>query len=87
VTEELGAADADADVLVLVLELALVDAAGGVELLLPPLLQAASPVTAATAAMPPRAIRARGRLDCLLPSDVIGLILGNSFVLLISLNC
>jgi hypothetical protein len=77
VTDELGEADADADADVALLDAAeVLDEAAEVEL--PPLLHAASPVTAATAAMPPRVSRA-----CLAParrdwgdlSDVIGLIL------------
>jgi hypothetical protein len=75
VTDELGDADADAEVAPLDAAGA-VDEAGEVEPP-PPLLHAASPVTAATAAMPPRVRRARrpparrawGDL-----SDVIGLI-------------
>jgi hypothetical protein len=74
VTDELGAADADADV-------ALLDAAGVVDeaalVELPPLLHAASPVTAATAATPPSVRRAclpRAPRDWRDLSDVIGLI-------------
>jgi hypothetical protein len=65
VTDELGDADADAgaEADVALLDAAEVaDEAAVVEL--PLLLHAASPVTAATAAMPPRAMRVRGRLDC-----------------------
>jgi hypothetical protein len=54
VTDELGLADADADAVLLVVE----EAAGGAEELLP-LLHAARPVTAAIAAIPPRASRDR----------------------------
>jgi hypothetical protein len=87
VIDELGDADADADADVAPPEAAaeVVDEAAVLEP--PPLLHAASPVTAAIAAMPPRARRARGRLDCRALSgviglicDVIGLIWGNSFV-------
>jgi hypothetical protein len=78
VTDELADADAEADTEA---DVALLDAAGALDeaavVELPPLLHAASPVTAATAAMPPRVRRA-----CLPParrevgdlSDVIGLI-------------
>jgi hypothetical protein len=75
VTDELGDADeeagADADVAPLDAT-GVPDEAAVVEL--PLLLHAASPVTAATAAIPPRARRARGRRDCRALSDVIGLI-------------
>jgi hypothetical protein len=81
VTDELGLAAADAAADAGVDAAALLDAAGvDVEL---PLLQAASPVTAASAATPPTASRARlprRCLDCRALSDVIGLIRGNSFV-------
>jgi hypothetical protein len=80
VTDELADADADAEADTEA-DVALLDAAGALDeaavVELPPLLHAASPVTAATAAMPPRVRRA-----CLPParrevgdlSDVIGLI-------------
>jgi hypothetical protein len=58
VTDELGLADAAIDADAVPLELA--DAAGGVEVLPPPLLHAASPVTAARVATPVTASRARG---------------------------
>jgi hypothetical protein len=74
VTDELGDADADAEADVAALEAAAVVVAEEAAVVEPPLLHAASPVTAATAAIPPRARRARGRRDCRAPSDVIGLI-------------
>jgi hypothetical protein len=59
VTDELADADAEADAEA---DVALLDAAGALDeaavVELPPLLHAASPVTAATAAMPPRVRRA-----------------------------
>jgi hypothetical protein len=73
VTDELGLADADAEAVLLVVE----EAAGGAEELLPPL-HAARPVTAASAAIPPRASWDRLLLVVVL---VLSLFIGeNSFV-------
>jgi hypothetical protein len=68
VTEELALADADADAdaVLLVVD----EAAGGAELL--PLLHAARPVTAASAAIPPRASWERRLLVVLVLSLFIG---------------
>jgi hypothetical protein len=82
VTDELGLADADADADADEVAATLLDAAGAVVELLPPL-HAARPVTAARAATPltaSRVRRLRECLDCGEVSDVIGLIGGNSFV-------
>ncbi|MGH3206709.1 MAG: hypothetical protein ACRDNO_02990, partial [Trebonia sp.] len=68
VTDELGLADPDALALAEVAALDEPVAAGALELVLLPLLQAARPVTAARAAMPPRAIAGR-----LLPVPVLSL--------------
>jgi len=75
VTDELGLADADAEADELPAEAVLdVPAPGAVELLPPPL-HAARPVTAAMAAIPPRA--SLGRLVVVL---VLSLFIGDSFV-------
>jgi hypothetical protein len=82
VTDELGLADADAEADEPPAEAVLdVPAPGAVELL-PPLLQAARPVTAAMAAIPPRA--SLGRLLVVL---VLSLFIGGLLCFLISRGC